>query len=307
MENHEAWRINYRKNRYMEFLSTDNLEQRLNDIFSNLMILSPEGKISLREVNGNGLYWMILWTDILEEFVIRYGPYPNGFENDFIKKLEIVKPDLKIEAKKAIDKIGGIKNDCIYKYSKVKYNLETLKNGKLRIAPATYYKDSSLNYAIKDDELVFDILHHPKDILITNTRNNKKIEPISNVKTTYELNTNYYVQCFSTEYTYREYDDFEADSCLIIYDIERFILKVKEQLLAKYKNFDFFVGKVDYIDPLKYKNEPNVFFSKHFKYSYQNEYRIVFVPKKSILDLKEFFIEIGSIEEYAKVIEIKKD
>jgi len=49
-----------------------------------------------------------------------------------------------------------------------------------------------------------------------------------------------------------------------------------------------------------------VLFSKHFRYSYQNECRFVFLPKEPILDLKEFFIEIGSMEEYAEIITINK-
>jgi hypothetical protein len=306
MKNHEIWRINYRNNRYMEYISKEELEQRAKDIFSNLIILSPEGNCSLRKVNNDGLYWMIIWTELLEEFVIRYGNHPSGFESGFMKDSKIIKTVIYNEAKIAIDKIGGIKDNCIYKYSKKQYNLESLKNGRFRIAPASFYNDASLNYAIKDNELIFDIFNPPKDITVTLLKNNQTINLLGNVKRTYELSTNYYVQCLSTAYTYREFNDFEADSCLIIYDIQRFVEKIRKELLKKFKNFEFYFDNIEYIDPLKHKREPSVLFSKHFRYSYQNECRFVFLPEEPILDLKEFFIEIGSMEEYAEIITINK-
>lgn len=293
-------------NRYMEYLSKEELEQRAIDIFSNLMILSSDGKISLRKIDNYGLYWMDLWTELLEEFLIRYGDFPNGFESNFLKEAKIVKSDIDNKAKLAIEKIGGIKDNCLYKYSKKKYNLESLKYGKFRIAPASFYNNSSLNYAIKDDELVFDLFQHPRNVSIKVQKNNQIINPIGNLKRTYELNINYYIQCLSTSYEYRKFDDFEADSCLVIYDIEQFIKKVEQKLLEKYENFEFCFAEVEYIDPLKYNKKPLVFFSKHFKYSYQDEFRIILVPNEPKFDLEEFFIEIGSMEEYAKIVLINE-
>jgi len=300
MKCHELWKSKYKQNRYMEFLSNEELKVRNNDIFYNLMILSPEGKISFREINSDGKYWMGLWIEILEEFKLRNENY----QNNFSKEIFILKPDLKTKAKIAIEKVGGIKDKCIYKYGKYKYNLDSLKNGKFRISPASSYNDSSLNHAIKDNELVFDIIHDPKNTSITNTKNNLKINPTSNIKITHELKTDYYVQCFSLGYTYREFTDFNCDSCLVIYDINKFIQKINEALNKKRSDFDF--DTVQYIDPLQYKDDPIVFFSKHFKYSYQNEFRIVLIPKEPSTNLEEFYIEIGSMEEYAKLIVINQ-
>lgn len=306
MQNHEIWRRNYLQHRYMEFLSEKDLHIRANDIFSNLIILSPAGKVSLRDINSEGEDWMILWTEILEEFRVRYGDYPKGFGNSFAKEANIPKSEFSKKAKKVIDKIGGIKSNCIYKYSKYEYNQESLKFGRFRIAPASYYKDSSLNYAINDDELIMEIHRHPKNISITNISNGSIINPISNIIEKYELKTNYYVQCFSSQYTYREYDDFEADSCLIIYDVDKFISKVREVFFKQKLNFDFYCDSVDYIDPLKPTLEPTVFFSKHFKYSYQNEFRTVFIPKFPMMNLEVIYIEIGSMEDYAKLVKLEE-
>jgi hypothetical protein len=42
-----------------------------NLVFSRL---GPEGEA-----------WMVLFTHLLEEFGLRYGPYPNGFTNGFMR------------------------------------------------------------------------------------------------------------------------------------------------------------------------------------------------------------------------------
>ncbi|MGQ4005951.1 hypothetical protein QIW49_05650 [Francisellaceae bacterium CB300] len=297
------WRLNYKKNRYMSFISDTELEQRTNDIFSNVCILQPDGKIGLRALDtDDGVYWMRLWTEILEEFVIRFGSI-DRFKNGFIKKSNIVNPDLKIKAQNAINKIGGIKAGALYKYSKLKYNNDFFNHGKLRISPASYYNDSSLNYAIKDDELSFVTPINPKKCSIETVKTGNIIK-VDNVKIKHEVD-NYYVHCFSYNYTFREYDDFNADSCIIIYDTEKLISKVEIELKKKFKNYDLGFKAVTYIDPLNPKDSPDVYFSKHFKYSYQYEYRFVLIPSSNIECLEPFFIEIGSMHEYAELIKLK--
>ncbi|MEP1584240.1 MAG: hypothetical protein ABJK18_16990, partial [Marinobacter sp.] len=81
MTRNEFWRLSYRRDRYLEFLSQDELEARACDVMGNMTFLSAKGQIGLRAFAEGGEYWMRLWTHTLEEFVLRYGPYPNGFTN----------------------------------------------------------------------------------------------------------------------------------------------------------------------------------------------------------------------------------
>ncbi len=85
MKRHEMWRMQYQARRYMEHQSVDDIGQRVRDVILNQMILTEESKIGLHPINEEGVYWMVMWTHLLEEFSIRYGPYPAGFDKGFIK------------------------------------------------------------------------------------------------------------------------------------------------------------------------------------------------------------------------------
>lgn len=302
MTNHEIWRSNYRTKRYMAFLDKDQLEQRAIDIFTNLTVLTTDGKIGLRSIDNIGIYWMVVFTELLEEFRLRYGNYPNGFESGFIKQANIANPENVKQTKKAIDKIGGIKKGSLYKYGKLMHMQDMIEFGKIRISPASYYNDSSLNHAIQDDELNFEISRLPEDIKIWNESKNCEIQPIGSIKYSSSLNTNYYVQCLSTEYTFREFSDFDCDACVVIYDVDKFLTLVNKEVQKYIEDYHFAYQVVEYIDPLKPSKEPDVFFSKHFKFTYQNEFRIIWVPENPSMDIEAFFIEIGNMDEYAKLV-----
>jgi hypothetical protein len=306
MVKHEFWRQQYRKDRYMEFLLSEEVEERTKDIFTNIMLLSNKGQISLHNMDGVGEYWMILFTHVLEEFQFRYGPYPNGFINGFLKSADIIKPTFPEppKAKSAIESIGGLKPNQLYKFGKAIHLNEMFGKGKIRISPASFYNDASLNNAIRDDELSFSLKSRADKHLFT-TQNNQNIPAIGNVEYRLEVQTNYFVHCFSSNYTLREFDDFEADTCIVIRE-PMTLVKRMMSCFEQYKQFyRGFASGVKYIDPLNAKpDEVNIFFTKHFKYSYQNEYRTIWLPNAPTLDLEPFFIEIGNMSKYAEIVRI---
>lgn len=77
-------RASYRERRYMEHLTTEQLEQRAKDILVNVIEVTPEARIGLPPVDERHDYWMTLWAELLTEFAIRHGPYPGGFTNGFM-------------------------------------------------------------------------------------------------------------------------------------------------------------------------------------------------------------------------------
>jgi hypothetical protein len=70
-------------------------------------------------------------------------------------------------------------------------------------------------------------------------------------------------------------------------------------------SFRGFSSSVQYVDPLNiHPNEVDIFFVKHFKYTYQNEYRAIRLSEKPVKNLNPFFIEIGNMHRYAEIIRI---
>jgi len=87
-----------------------------------------------------------------------------------------------------------------------------------------------------------------------------------------------------------------------IYDIDKFLTLVNKEVQKYIEDYHFAYQAVEYIDPLKPSKEPDVFFSKHFKFTYQNEFRLIWVPENPSMDIEPFFIEIGNMDEYAKLV-----
>ena len=306
MTRNEFWRLSYRKDRYMEFLSQEELEDRACDVIANMTLLSPEGKIGLHNFLEGGEYWMRVWSDVLEEFVLRHGPYPNGFTNGFVKRTALVKPThpMTPPAKEAIDRIGGIQPGQLYKFGKREHLEPMFNKGRIRISPASFYNDPSLNPAIKDEELTFSIKIRAEEIKAEDMNGNE-IPAFGNVEVSFESTTNYYVCCLAANYTLREFDDFDANCCIVISKPREFTKRLLSKVRKTKPTFRGFASHVNYIDPLNhYSGEVDVFLAKHFRYAYQNEYRIIWIPEIPKMDLEPFFVEIGDMRPYAEIVHV---
>lgn len=315
MQYHQFLREQYRANRYLEHLSDDDLKQRSKDIFVNLLILTEDGKIGHIQPNDEGKKWMSLWTHVLEEFEIRFGPFPSGFEDGFMREAKERIPQYNWpHLNKAVNKFNELKlvhGNYLIKYGKYKYLSNTFEHGLIRISPASFYNDPSLNHAIRDSELEFVLHMHPSALKMRahdrKTGKSKDILPedlISNV--TYSLTTfDYYVFCLSSVYDFRLFGDFNSDACLIIKDSKSFLNRLKVKAKDKLPNWECFSGLVSYIDPIKSNPnqvENNMFFSKHFRYAYQKEYRIVWISLDIKNSLKHIFLELGSLMKFTELI-----
>jgi len=291
----------------MEFLSRADLVARAKDIMSNMTILTSAGQIGLHGINVTGLLWMVRWTHLLEEFVLRYGPYPNGFTDGSMKDAPIVKPTHPEPppSKEAIDRIGGTRDGQLYKFGKFEHLDKMFRQGEIRIAPASYYSDPSLNKAIQDDELSFTVRSRSDSFVIKNDAGNN-IPTFGEVKFELKSLTNYYVHCFASNYTYREFDDFEADTCIVVSEPRKLFQKMMKAVRVLKPDFRGFASPVTYLDPLTCNPDSvNIFFAKHFKYSYQNEVRTIWLPNEPVEQIEPFFIEIGSMNKYAQIISVK--
>jgi hypothetical protein len=289
----------------MEFLSHDELRVRTKEILNNMLILSDNGQISLHGCNDTRIYWMIKWTHSLEEFALRYGPYPNGFSDGSMRDASIVNPSYPASPP-AKDAIGNIQDNCIYKFGKNEHLVAMFKFGRIRVAPASYYADPSLNKAIQDDELSF-IVESRADQLKIQNELDQQIYSFGRVTFHLKSQTNYYVHCFASQYTYREYEDFEADTCIVITEPRKLFQKMMKAVRVLKPDFEGFATPVKYLDPLTCgPNDVDIFLSKHFKYSYQNEVRTIWLPNRPTENLEPFFIEIGSLKSFAKLITIPK-
>ena len=256
---------------------------------------------------------MSLFIHLLEEYTIRFGPYPAGFKRGLINEIRIPDPRLDI-ACKACDVVKRLRiepNKYLFKYSQFRWLQETQKEGKIRISPAASYRGPSLlNPAIQDDELSFSFQPNPSEfnLEVFNGKTGKskgRIDP-KNFRIKHESVSNYYVYCLSSIFVPRLFLDFDADECLIIKKPKEFICKVLTAFERLNPGWIGIAKDVKYLDPLNLsRDEVDVFSCKHFRYSYQKEVRLIWLPSTPEKELDHKFIYLGSLEDCTELVSIK--
>lgn len=294
----------------MKGASDEDLAQRLKDIMNNLATLTPDGKVGLPPIGPDGIHWMTLFTHVHDEYVSRGGYPPLVSDMPFPKPTA---PDLpkSVIALQRIDipKAG----EALIKFGKQSHMKEFFELGRVRIAGADSYSDPSLNYAIGDNELQFDRVIPGSEVTITfldkETGIPRSANPISDVISTTILETNFYVYCMTHTLDYRLFDDFEADTCVIVREPMKFTTRLKKAFRKALPSWIEWSQEVQYIDPyLHTKTEIDLFFSKHFRFWYQQEYRFAWIPETGERDsLKPIFVELGPLDEIAEFVRLSSN
>jgi hypothetical protein len=295
----QEWRKSYLSNRYLTHLSVSDLERRLDDILLNLLVFSKDGSLSFDQSNQmNGFIERFIHLD--EEMCQReISINLLNKANEYSKKYSNI-----LKAIKTWNDRKQIVGEYLVKFSKIEFLNQIKHFGKIRVNPASYYNDSSLNIAVRDDEL------SQKMILPLETKFKKKmstgefeeIKWIKNIFMTRNYPTDFYVYCMTNLYQYRLFDDFDANACLLIYDPKIFLNKFLKCLKTCYSDWLLKSGDVGYFDPYFPKNSLSIPFNKHFRFWYQSEFRIAFKPKSPVEKLEPIDLEIGSLDNCCELV-----
>ncbi|ELU49353.1 hypothetical protein B878_23813 [Vibrio campbellii CAIM 519 = NBRC 15631 = ATCC 25920] len=298
MNRSEFWVREYRTNRYMEHLSIELLSDRLRYLIENLTTLETNGKVGLGNVSIEPWKSLIVkFTHAQEEFNLRRLSPPT----DFLKGCAV--PNAMVDKSQRLTDIHRMalqKKPHLIKFGKKEY----LGKNSIKVSLASSFMDPSLNVAQMDDEMKAIFHANPKGMTIT-TESGEKVKPIGTVNITYETSRDYYVFCSSGAFDVRMFSNFEADSCLFIYDSQRFADELVSKLHEHIEFDDYAYQMVEYVDPVKPEGkgkDPIIEFHKHLRYQYQQEYRHVFVPKEDSRTPKDIFLSMDSVAEYSELI-----
>jgi hypothetical protein len=309
MPQHEAWRLAYREHRYCQHLSQQELNRRIRDVFLRTLTLTPEAKIGILGVDPEGIRWMELWTHVLEEMVLRFGPYPSGFTRDILHTEPF--PDFAGElASKAASKLEHLRGTNVaIKFGKPEHMQALYERGALRIQAASFYRRPDHNGAIRDDELALDISLHLDREAILRVVSNPQDVPAGQLSQRMDVKfasrTDYWLYCLTTAIAPRLFVDFEAHACVVIKDLRRFTRSIRHVVAPRVMRAQFRSGPVAYVDPvLPQTGLIDVPMSKHFRYSHQQEHRFIWLPQEPEQSLPHLDVELGSLEEYAELISL---
>lgn len=306
------WYEEYRERRYLREQSDEAVAQRARDLISNIMTLEPNGKIGC--VQGNmqsGNFLWRLFSHLLEESRLRTGSYHGLFIKCGMKETLTPKPTAPDSpASKAILNLFSEKpnNRYLFKFGERRWMQELVEEGKLRVSPASFYNDDSLGPAIADDELSYDLAGDvlDEDILSLDPFKTRLIDcfgPVTPRPQKVAMQTNYYAWCASFGISLRLFDDFNADSLVVIRDAGEFSRRLIHALRPHLGGWRFTPCAVHYFDPFHpSKLTKSVFACKHFKYLYQEEFRYVFLPTAPVRSLPPIYLNLGPLQDIAELM-----
>ncbi len=307
MNRHEAWRAEYRADRYLIDADLEALERRSQDITSNLHDVNEKGQVTVAHLQSDPnrmLYWTSLWTHLREELALRGAT----------EKAKLMTPDQfpwisYPEKPRGLRILGNRKvvAGSIIRLGRKEHIKDAMNHGRFRIGPAASYADPSLNPAIQDDELSVTAVRSGRTAQVmmvdpTTGKPGETLPIIGEISYSNMMQENFYVMCLTDGYSPRLLDDFGYDAMLIIHNMPRFTIRIEKAMRLQRPKMLMGGNNVHYYDP--YRVQPHSltpFYAKNFRYAYQREYRLVWHQPGLPLDSEPLWLEIGSISDIASI------
>jgi hypothetical protein len=154
VKRHELWRQDYRGRRDLDHLGPKRLSERYADILNNFTVLDEQKKIGVRRIEDpEGLAWVILSTEVLEECVLRKYSDPGALSiAEYRDRLiDHSTPVLDVDEVMTRRNLAG--EPYLLKFGELRWLKPTLETGNFRVSPASFYDRPELNHATRDKEL----------------------------------------------------------------------------------------------------------------------------------------------------------
>lgn len=302
--NNDTWRQQYRSDRYMEFVEETAFLQRITDVNRNSLTFNPKGQVSFT----NSELWLECQTHIFEELKLRGLEYriprvtaamKAGFPDPRSPRVE--------QAVRALQLIPShLIGAKLVKYGSAAHMRRALYEGIFRLAPASYYSDPSLNAAVQDDELHIYNDYRADQVsamhICSATGAETRLDLRGQVHVVHSALSDYSILCLGSSLSVRMFEDFEAEACLVIKDNAEFSRRLTCATAVPLSGCTAHIAGVGYVDPLRTKTRPTVFFEKHFRYSYQEEVRFAWIPKIPVEKVEPVMVCLGSLADIAELV-----
>jgi hypothetical protein len=303
----EAWQRDYRGDRYLRELPNDALLTRAGDLMSAMLIHTADGKIGLKPI-GVDAWGMERLTHALEEMAIRGldQTQPGMLESLNIPKPAKVRRALSVMARRTWPE------PILVKFGKRRHMAALFLEGKGRISPASFYNDPSLGRARSDNEAQIAAYLHPVDAhRFSGVRQYGNggssavyldVPFLGSTRIELQATTDFYVYCMAESCDARMFEDFD-DTCVVIKRPAEFTSRIQDSINASLPGWKFITAPVIYFDP--FFSRPHQMVAqlyKHFRFSYQKEHRLLWVPPSPEAAEDHIPFDIGPLTAYAEFI-----
>ena len=267
----DDWEREYKANKYMRFESRAGLNQRYQDLVTNITILNDAGQVDLTAEK----HWHQLFRHVIVEMFLRgEPPVPHNFDPTVKKAVLFPDKELCEQAADAIEKVQ-VPGPILVKYGKAKHIRALYERGEVYMPPVSGYGDPEHNQAVHDQELTFShytVVANDEGYLKSTDvcanwdaqkGSDHRILPLfrapdaeGNEVTRFESRgPDAWVYCMSNLLRPRLFTDFDADACIVLsYDKFKDIICNALRPLADTKLFAH--GHVHYADPFGAYLEP---------------------------------------------------
>lgn len=293
----DAMYLQYYKQPYLKTFSEAQFLSRWADVWDNLLVITPELKIGAPDMTKS-TRWMECFCDLLSESQFRGGISTDASES---KMLQSFRDRTQSEMKHIPTDMW--EKDYVFKFGKQKWINQSFDDEKIRFMRSGRYSATDMNRAQQDDENEFLFSVMPMFL--------KELDGITGFSAFDQINLDdglivrirnskeFLVWCASNKYNPAIPYAFDYDTVLVVKDRKRFRKSIGKQIRKINPQWRSREGRVSYKDPylqLDVAIDPS--FTKHFRFSYQNEYRIV-VNSDEVPE--ELFLDVPNLREYSEV------
>jgi hypothetical protein len=178
-----------------------------------------------------------------------------------------------------------------------------LSSGSIRFRLASKFSKMEGDKARMDDECRKITRSASKGISVT-TEFGTNIPIIGYLKYVH-MSQDCYIFCLSTAWQRRMHEEFSSDSCLHIYDKDKFIDIIRSASQIQFGRGHFDCYDVQYFDPFENdvagKIDPYLY--KDFRFAYQKEYRLVWHPHDGNVQNEFRTLSVNGINSVAHLID----
>ena len=253
------------------------------------------------------------FTHVLEELNLRAVPYN---DDAIIRSMYPPKP----KSPKVVRALNTLSArnwppDILVKFGKREYMADLLLAGRGRVSLATSYDDPSLGHARSDNESRLFAYPDPADahhFFVTDQHDRTAagdldVAYLGSAQIHVRATTDFYVYCLAGTADASLFDDFDADTCIVITKPSEFKARIQTAVSARLPNWKFIAGPVIYFDPFFcHAHQIVPHFWKHFRFSYQKEHRLVWLPPKPDCSgettTKHVQFDVGPLTDCARLI-----
>lgn len=299
----ELWTFEYDCYPYLERVKDEDLHRRYKEIVNNVdhLVCPLRDALPARAHISSSWWWLKMKFQTEYEYSRRDMALPEVNEALWVSD-------------RPVPYTPSTPNECkiVVRYGEVKWLMPMLREGVIRISPASRYKGEvfDMDNARHADELKSHQYIPGNRVTITHPKTGQVIPILGNLKHTTTMAGDYYVLCCSHEFDHRLFSAFKndqgeaADACLVIKNVDEFARRLDVAMQERLNNWNFYSNRMFYFDPnyvVPRKNKPIPGAYKDFKYAYQREYRFLWHPQffDPRLRFEIFDVKIGSLEDIA--------